>query len=509
MKKTKPFYIVALIISFLVGIAFRIYHLFLIGFDIPFNLGGLFYQMSIEIIENDFLLPSSIPYYFPGGIPFAYPPLGFYIQAIIIKLFSPNQFLTVNILPPFFSILSLFGFFFLAQKLIPNKVGVVAALFTFSIIPVAFSEQIEAMGLAESIGTLFLILFILSLLWAIDKEQPHIWMMTGVLLGLCILSSPGSIYVSILISFLFTGFSIFRILTHKDFNFLIGCFIFGLVGLTVSFPYWYTIISSHGIDIFINTFKSQNSNLLSNFLQIALNMHFIKSSQFWNLLFLFGLLASLVKKYYSLLLLTILLILIPRENWVLSFTASLAIGIGIEYMLDLIQMIPKLNTNLLKVALIWILILFFMIDSIFTLRFKIDDDIYDISRSQIEDLKSINESNLIPTDQFVAVIGNWGLIEWSPTLLKRIVINNPFGLEWLPGQSEKIFLLSENLLNSTSIEMILDTIREDFNGVTTIYIIADHSYLEKLNPLIKGNKSSYRMLQDYREFGLFLITSEK
>ena len=95
--KSDTYYKGALFISFLIGIAFRTYHLFIIGFKVPFDLGGLFYQMSIEIIKNGFLLPVSIPYYYPGGLPFAYPPLPFYIQAIVIKLFSPPQNYTLSI----------------------------------------------------------------------------------------------------------------------------------------------------------------------------------------------------------------------------------------------------------------------------------------------------------------------------------------------------------------------------------------------------------------------------
>ena len=78
--------------------------------------------------------------------------------------------------------------------------GIVAAVFTFSIIPIAYTEQIEAMGLAESIGTFFLILFTFTLLWARDNKQKFRWIIPGISLGLCIMSSPGSFYASILIS---------------------------------------------------------------------------------------------------------------------------------------------------------------------------------------------------------------------------------------------------------------------------------------------------------------------
>jgi len=503
--KTDTYYKGALFISFLIGIAFRIYHLFIIGFEIPFNLGGLFYQMTIEIIRNGFFLPSLIPYYYPGGLPFAYPPLPFYIQAALIKLFSPDMFVTVNALPPFISVLSLFAFFFLAQKAIKNKVGIVAAVFSFSIIPIAFTEQIEAMGLSESIGTLSLILYTFTLLWARDKEQNSFWIIPGIALGLCVMSGPGSIYASILISVLFLGISIADFLINKNSQFLIACFIVGSAGIFVSSPYWGTVISNHGLGIFINPFTAQNSRVFRDFLQNAFYLRLIYCSPYWNVLFLFGLLATLIKRQYSLILYSIVLLPIPRENWIMSIPASLLIGIGIVYLLDLLRSIPKINNNLLKVAVIWTMILFFGFDSGSNLLFLINDDTYDISAVQIDDLEKINESNLIPADQYVAVIGNWGLIEWSPALLKRTVINNPFGLEWLPDRNEKNILLSENLLQYTSPAMIMESIQEDFPDINRIYIVAEQEYLVQLKDSGSKNRVVYKLLKGYDSLGLGLI----
>ena len=499
------FYSGALLISFLVGIAFRIYHLFIIGFDVPFNLGGLFYQMSLEIIQNGFALPATIPYYFPGGLPFAYPPIPFYVQAIIIKIFSPELFVTVNLLPPVISVFSLIAFYFLAQKAIKENVGVIAAFFTFSIIPIAFTEQIEAMGLSEAFGTLTLVLYTYALLWAKDRRQKLAWIFPGIMLGICVMSSPGSIYASILISIFFLGVAIFGFLKNKDSYFFIGTFIVGVAGILVSSPYWFTVISNHGLAIFTNPFTAQNTQLITELLKNAWLFRFIYASPFWNALFLFGLLSAFIKKHYLILFFSIVLMPIPRENWIMSIPASLIIGIGIVYLFDLLGRIPGINPNFVKVALIWTMILFFGFDSRFNLLFRINDDTYRISETQINDLVKMRASNLIPADQYVAAVGNWGLIEWSPALLKRTVINNLFGLEWLPEKNKKNLALSEKLPEYTSPGEVFKSIQEDFQDLNRIYLVADMEYLDQLYDSGNNPRVKFDVLERYDNLGLALV----
>ena len=100
------------IILILLGIYIRLNHLASIPADEPFRLGGLFLEFSQQIIANGYALPKTIPFYSAGGIPFAYPPLGFYIQALIIDFFSPPRFWTVNWLPPLIAALTVPSFFF-------------------------------------------------------------------------------------------------------------------------------------------------------------------------------------------------------------------------------------------------------------------------------------------------------------------------------------------------------------------------------------------------------------
>ena len=504
--RTDLLYRGTILISFLAGIALRIFHLFRIGFDVPFDMGGLFYQMSLEIIKNKFLSPASIPYYYPGGLPFVYPPLPFYVQAVFIKLLSPGNYFVSNILPPLFSVISQVAFFFLARQVIKQKVGVVAAAFTFAIIPIAFIEQIQAMGLAESIGTLVLILYLLTLLQAASKPQKKQWIIPGIILGICVMSSPGSIYASVLISILFFGISMAQFISHKDSSLLTGCLIVGLTGLFTASPYWITVTSHHGIGILLNAFSTQNSGLFDRFISSALDLQFIHASLFWNILFLLGFISAVFKKKVAIILLSLVTMIIPREYWIMSIPASLLIGFGIQTLLDFLQPLPKAAGNYLKVAIIWILILFFMIDSSYRLNHLINDDMYDISAGQINELETMHACGLIPHDQPVVVVGNWGLIEWAPAILERDVINNPFGLEWLPERNQEMLRLSEDLPKMVDPAEIMAAVEKSFGGISQVFIIADKDYLRVLNdPELRGGVM-FLTLKEFNELGLGLIS---
>jgi hypothetical protein len=100
----------AALVILLIGGFFRLYHLFIVPMDQPFRLGGLFYEFSRQIASHNFSFPTQIPYYSAGGIPFAYPPLSFYIQALVLRWWDPALFWSVNLLPPLITLLTLPAF---------------------------------------------------------------------------------------------------------------------------------------------------------------------------------------------------------------------------------------------------------------------------------------------------------------------------------------------------------------------------------------------------------------
>lgn len=179
LSKRISIYSIVVIVFLILGTFLRVWHLFVINMQEPYRLGGLFYEFAQQIVNLQFRLPLIIPYYSQNGLPFAYPPLSFYLEALLIKSFNPPKFALVNILPAVLSVLSLFSFFFLANKVLKKMMLVAAALIFFATMPNAFTDQIEAGGLAESLGTLVFIWYLYFLCNFVSNKDKKSVLLSG------------------------------------------------------------------------------------------------------------------------------------------------------------------------------------------------------------------------------------------------------------------------------------------------------------------------------------------
>ncbi len=500
-SNSNQFYTLAVLLVFTVGIAFRVYALFAVGFDEPFDLGGLFYQMSLEIADNGFAMPVSIPYYYPGGLPFAYPPLAFYIQAVLISLLSPRLFVTINLLPALFSVMSLFVFLLLAKEIFCERWLSLAALFIFAILPLAVTEQVQAMGLAESLGTGMLILYTLALVHAVRQPNMQHWLVAGFTLALCVVSSPGSLYAAVLISLLFACVVIYTNIKQRDPRGVLGLVIISLSGLILTAPYWLSVISNHGIGILIGAFTGQNSNLFSEIKTNLLAFRLIWATPLWNGLFLISLGLILMRRRYLLLLYTFLLLVIIRERWIISIAVSLVIGGGFGVLLDLLSKLRWKRIDLLEVSITWVLVLVLLYDAGSYLSFTVKEKTFDISAAKVADLLQIRSDQLIPAEGAVVAVGSLGLVEWSPALLKREVFNNPYGLEWIPGREEEMHHLTNQLQAIDNPLEYAPLIRQYFPQIREVYLVLDN---ERLEPgiLLRISSNDFTILATYDQLTL-------
>jgi len=71
---------------------------FILRNDFPLNDGGLFYKMTQELQANHYLLPKFTSYN-QANIPFAYPPLPFYVAALVNSLFRIDLLVVFRFLP--------------------------------------------------------------------------------------------------------------------------------------------------------------------------------------------------------------------------------------------------------------------------------------------------------------------------------------------------------------------------------------------------------------------------
>src|SRR5581483_8612290 len=129
--------------------------------DFPLNDGGLFLQMIREVQGNGYALPS-LSHYNGLAIPFAYPPLGFYVGALVSSMLRIDAIQVLHLVPPATAVLSLGAFALLARAAISAPAGAAVATLAFAAVPGCYVTMIMGGGLTRALGQLFAILA----LWA-------------------------------------------------------------------------------------------------------------------------------------------------------------------------------------------------------------------------------------------------------------------------------------------------------------------------------------------------------
>ncbi len=505
-----------------IGSLLRIWHLFSIPFNTPFHLGGLFYEFSHQIILNNFAMPATIPYYSLGGIPFAYPPLAFYIQAILIKVFSPPLFATVNLLPPLITLVSLPTFYWMIKAITDDDRLRIAALAAYALMPSAFINQIEAAGLAEAFGTVA-ILFFLGWLFRF-KIDPRLTSSIGfgVAFGLCVVSSPGSAYGAIIIFIIFSINCLTQDLVKRRALFLPRLFLSGMIGLLTAMPYWLTLINNHVFGYLLAAFGTQQdaSALLNQIKYMVLfkpadMITFISDEGIYGFLFdwlaFAGLLWALLNKQKFQVLIFFAFWFIPREGcWLVAIPAAWLAALGIIYILWPLlknafaysgaQRMPPLAPGLLTVTLL-LLAMASGMNAQQTLQKQVD---LQIAPEVVDALRLHQE--LIPTNARVLIAGNPALREWAPALLRREILNCEFGLEWQPIELDQVTQIN-TALNEKDLSSAL-TLARSYSGTGSIWLIGDSDTMTKLLAR-KSSTSDFTVVKQTNELVYAVFNSTR
>jgi hypothetical protein len=484
VRKKTPWYILIIIAG---GVLIRILHLFFISFNSPFHLGGLFYEFSRQILINHFRFPSTIPYYSLGGIPFAYPPLPFYLQAAIMGAFTKTSFITVNLLPPLIAAFSLPVFYWMVSQVTEDNFIQAAALLAFALMPSAFVNQIEGAGLAEAFGTLALLTY-LGFIFRFAKTPhflPALW--SGISLGLCVLASPGSAYGAVIVSVIF--FVKFLIQDINDHSYLHSTWLLftGLIGLIVSSPYWLTILGHHDLRIFLTTFLSQQSNgsLLGQIRYMitfkpADMITFVSDEGIYGFVFdalvFTGVVWAVLNRHVLYVILLFALWLVPREgSWMVAIPAAILAGMAFVQILwplfmnafsnHIINQRPPLAPGVLGLILAIALIA----SPLLTIHDLLNQAELMFSPAEVNTLQRYQAT--IPLDAHVLIAGNGALREWAPALLERQVLNCEFGLEWQPDELQKVNLIND-AIHANDLATVMMIVKS-YSGDSHLWLVGD------------------------------------
>ena len=400
-------------------------------YSVPMGYAGMFTQMAQQIASANFRLPLQSPYYGPGGIPFAYPPLGLYLLAVLIKL-TGKYFIFLRLVPPLLSLISLIPLFYLTRELTKSAI---AAAFTAVIAATSLDLYIAhawASGIVRAPAFIFALLSIYFFMRHRDQPSRKNIFWTGVFFGLTILTHLEYALFCFAWIVCWTIFS--RDFVKRAMDSLISIAIGALISLIWILP----VLFRYGMSVVLNAFRTHgNGSFISRAFNPAglikllwINLSPISSDKIVALLVLVGVLALIVKKDYILLVFYFFIILaFPDGSRFVFLVGSLIAGLGLSF---LVEQLPRLFPERIKFLsrtasiIVSLPILAFIWVSGFSALANfspvLDDTTLDLAQNIQRDL---------PVGKSYLALMNQDEAEWMPFLFQREPVVSQWGSEWL------------------------------------------------------------------------------
>lgn len=220
--------------------------------DFPLNDGGMFYTMTRDLQTAGYRLPS-VTTYNHASIPFAYPPLGFYLTGFLDSATPMSLFTAYRLVPFASSLLTVIAFAWLAAAFLGTRRATLFATVMFAVLPLSYRWMIMGGSVTRAPGFLFAIL---ALRVAVDmyREARFSWRVPalGVLAALTLLSHIETAW------FLAVTLVLFGCLVGRPRAGVTHLAMAGLLSLALAAPWWAIVVTRHGLGPFEAAMKTGN-----------------------------------------------------------------------------------------------------------------------------------------------------------------------------------------------------------------------------------------------------------
>lgn len=445
----------------------------------PVNDGGLFLQMTHDLQVNHFVLPEYTTYN-NAGIPFAYPPLGFYLVGFIQKLAGVSLFALFTYLPALFSTLAILTFNFLALELTRDTLKASLAALLFAVIPKSYDWFIMGGGTIRALGLALSFLVLKYAYRLFTTGESRFVLPTSICTALLILSHPETTFHT---AFSTLVLAIFFLRGRKGvFNSIL------VVILAVAFtsPWWLTALLRHGIGPFQSALgvgiSSRDVALsLLYFFQFNLSGEIVLALV--AMLGLIGLVMDLRSRDFFLVAwIGLTFIVEPRAAPFASLTPLILLAVkGFDSALTGLgypnQLLSGFDAKGARNILLGLVAYTFMSGIIFSMRIGNEFRILPQERETLDWIVQ----NTPQESRFLVLTGETGLSdplsEWFPALTGRVSLLTAQGHEWTPRSP-----LLENLRAYNKAQSCLKGGQDCISSWDFDYV-----YLRKVRPMPEGN----------------------
>lgn len=424
---------IALVVLAVTGLFFFFYNAF--RFEMPLGFSGMYTLMAEQISDNHYKLPEIIPFYGPGGVPFAYPPLGFYVMALVKDMFDISSMVYLRFMPPLFSLFALLPLFLLVQRKTSSFWSAYFSVFFLLFSPTLYYNHIWAAGMVRGLAFMLMLCGIYFFYLALEKKEKIYIAFSGIFLGLTILSH---LFYGLFFA-LWVAFGGLAEFTRKAWRTTLFT---AFIGSLVSVPWIALMINRYGFSTFSHAFSSHdNSAFIDVFVQGVPTILIWLVGKFFGVpipLFAFVLagfavLYLLYKRQFGIpvILLAMVLILSPEGDRFLVLIVSILLGISFSAILEVWDV---------RWAQIVVGSLIFI--SIFQMGNYGIRDVFGsapVLYSSAYDVADFVKENVPENSRYLFIAGQ-AEAEWLPYILKREPFVSKWGSEWLGTYEEQRIL---------------------------------------------------------------------
>ena len=406
--------------------------------------GGMFAVMVDDLKAGHYLLPAFTTYNH-SNIPFAYPPIGFYIGRLAADLLGLTAPQALRWVPALIASLSIPAFYLLALRLLKNKYQAAVAALFFALMPRAFSWFVSGGGLTRSPGQLFMLLTLATVVRLYEENRRRDVFLAGLFAGLTVMSHPEAAIHTVASVLLF-----WIVLGPSRRTFLKSVAV-GAVALTVSAPWWLTVIHAHGIAPLLSAAQTGQKSAA------VLNLVFFDFAEEpyatpITVLALIGLGQRLVQRDYLLPLWLVLPFVVEGRSATLPAAIPLAmlaaIGLTDIVLPGLLSVMRREPDGLDRVSTVEFAVitylLAFLIFSCYQFGFQLSEKA--LSPPDREAMQWI-KTHTPEEAKFLVLTGTNAItcdltLEWFPALTGRKSLLTVQGTEWTKGQNFRTYVQS-------------------------------------------------------------------
>jgi hypothetical protein len=204
---------------------------------------GLFLLMAEQIGQHGYGLPATIPLY-AEPVPFAYPPLLFYVVAVVRDLTGVAPLTVSRFLPGIVTTAYLVPFYLFGRALLGSSREAGLATFVLALSPSVLEWHISAGGIVRAPATLFVISGLFAGLMLFRTRRRRWLAASTVLFALTLLTHP-TYTVFFGLSYLW----MYLALDRTPYGLAAGATV-AVGGVVLAAPWWGQVIATHGLDVF-------------------------------------------------------------------------------------------------------------------------------------------------------------------------------------------------------------------------------------------------------------------